>query len=143
MNGIQISIIAVFVMVLTMGCSGSHSRHHWEKSSKWKDQVSARLGLNQEQKVRLEALAIALVSLESGMKVLQAKQRSQLIGLIGRETLEQPELNIMVQTAQNEFEDMSQSTITKLIEFHMTLNIDQKKKLSQLMNEYPRRRAWH
>jgi len=143
MNVLQISIIAVLIMVLGMGCSGSHSRHHWGESQQWKDHISTRLELTQEQKKPLEALAKALVSTEKDMKDLRTKQRSQLIGLLGQENLNQPELNIMVQTAQLEFEDMSRHIITKLIEFHKTLNIDQKEKLSQFMNEYSTRRAWH
>ena len=143
MNIIHNITVAAFMVVVAMGCSGPHSRHHWDKSPKWKDHVSSKLELTEQQKIGLESLAKAWTNLQRDMEMLRVKQRSQLVELMGKKSLEQESFDKVIHTAQLEFETKFRTVATKLIEFHMTLNTDQKEKLSQMMNESPRRRVWH
>jgi Spy/CpxP family protein refolding chaperone len=133
---ITFALVALVAGVLAVTACG-HRHHGPEQRAEWMMQrMTNSLDLNDDQQAKLRAIKDEF---ESGMKQYHQKGQ-QLFDRLAAE-IEGPKLDKdllmeMVETRKQAFDEIAPQVIDKVIDFHASLNAEQKKKLADKMEHF-------
>ena len=131
---VAITILALSAIAVT-ACG--HRHHDPAQRGEWMmKRMTDHLDLNEEQQTKLRAIKMEF---ESSMQKYQ-DQRRQLFDRLAA-NIESPELDKqllmeMVQTRKQAYDDIAPRIIDKVIDFHASLNAEQKKKVAEKMEHF-------
>jgi Spy/CpxP family protein refolding chaperone len=133
---ITFALLALVIGALAITACG-HRHHGPEQRAEWMMQrMTDYLDLNEDQQAKLRAIKDEF---ESGMKQYHQKGE-QLFDRLAAE-IEGPKLDKnllmeMVETRKQAFDEIAPQVIDKVIDFHASLNAEQKKKLADKMEHF-------
>jgi len=135
----KIASIAIIVVIsaFTIAACGHHRPHDPQERAEWMLQrVTDHLDLDEQQQAKLRAIKMEI---ETSVKK-HREQQHQLFDRLAA-NIESPELDKallmeIVETRKQAFDDTAPLIIDKLIEFHASLNPEQKKKVADKMEHF-------
>ncbi|WP_455209729.1 Spy/CpxP family protein refolding chaperone [Kaarinaea lacus] len=134
----KIVLTAVILIISALSITACGHRHHDPaQRGEWMMQrMTDHLDLNEEQQAKLRAIKMEF---ESSMQQYQ-EQRQQLFDRLAT-NIESPELDKqllmeMVETRKKAYDDIAPRIIDKVIDFHASLNAEQKKKVADKMEHF-------
>ena len=128
------AILAIGALAVT-ACG--HRHHDPAQRAEWMmERVSDHLDLNEDQQAKLRAIK---TEFEAGMQQYH-QQRQQLFDRLA-ENIESPTLDKqllmeMVETRKQAYNEIAPRIIDKVIDFHASLNAEQKKKVADKMEHF-------
>jgi Spy/CpxP family protein refolding chaperone len=133
---IAVTAFILLISALTLTACG-HRHHDPAQRAEWMVQrMTDSLDLNEEQQTKLRAIK---AEFETGMQKYH-DTRQQLFDRLAA-NIQNPELDKqllmeVVETRKQAYDDIAPRIIDKVIDFHASLNAEQKKKLADKMEQF-------
>jgi Spy/CpxP family protein refolding chaperone len=133
---IVFTALILAISALTITACG-HRHHDPAQRAEWMIQrMTDQLDLNEEQQAKLRAIK---TEFETSMK-MHDEQRQQLFDRLAA-NIESPALDKqllmeVVETRKQAYDDIAPRIVDKVIDFHASLNAEQKKKVAEKMEHF-------
>ena len=133
---IAVTVLILAISALAIAACG-HRHHDPAQRAEWMvERVTDRLDLNEDQQAKLRAIK---TEFEVSMKKYH-EQRQQLYDRLAA-NIESPELDKellmeIVETRKSAYDDIAPRVVDKVIDFHASLNAEQKKKVAEKMEHF-------
>ena len=123
------------VAVLGIGAAGAGYKHYGghHDPERMVERVSEKLDLNAEQRQKLELVKDALIQTKGEMHKERADVMGQLIEEVRKQEMDQARILDLVEQRKAKFDVMAPQVLGPVIEFHKSLNDDQREKVVNLL----------
>lgn len=142
MNSFKSMIIGVVVLVsLAMFANCKKSWDHEKMVNHMVKHVSKKLDLDDSQKKQLDQIKEEFLAKQKGFKQEREEMHKAMIAEVKKDSIDKAkvkEISSKMDKQRNEVRDMM---LDKLVDFHKTLNPEQKEKLVKLMEEFKERHS--
>ncbi|WP_455204958.1 Spy/CpxP family protein refolding chaperone [Kaarinaea lacus] len=139
MNTISKTVLVVLIGAVTaIGVTACGHRHHSpeQRAERMVDKISSKLDLNEEQQQKLRAVKEEFVTAMRQHHQEQQQLFDQLIADVQKPQLDKQLLVDMVEKRRQAFDDIAPKVIDKIVEFHASLNDEQKQKAAEHMQYF-------
>ena len=135
---IPFAVVASLTAVTLTACGRHH--HDPEEKAEWiVHKVSKKLDLNDEQKVKLEAVKDEFMRHHDVHKAHKKEMYDKLIAEVVKPQIDQAVLLEMVDQHKTRVEEIAPGVIEKLAVFHASLNQEQKLELKEKLEKFKKR----
>ncbi len=139
---IPFTIIASLGAVLMTGCHRHH--HDPEERADWLvHKVSKKLDLSDEQKLKLVAVRTELMQHYDKHRQDKSQMMDVLLSEVKKPQMDENVLMEMVNQHKTRVDEVAPAVISKLIDFHRSLNDEQKQELVQKLQKVAKYRQHH
>ena len=133
---IAVALLIVLISAVTVSaCSYRH--HDPAQRAEWMmKRMTEQLDLNAEQQAKLRAVK---AEFDAGMQKYREQRRQmfdELAANIEKPQLDKNLLMEVVETRKQAYDDIAPRVVDKIIEFHASLNPEQRKKLAERMEQF-------
>jgi uncharacterized membrane protein len=134
------------VLAITAGAlflTGCHRRCGWnsspeEKANYTAKKVAGELGLNAEQKIKLDKIKADLLARKADFQAVHGGFRDLLLGQIRSASVDTAKLNQGLEEREAKMKDLRGFLVAEFAEFHAMLNPDQREKLASKLERMGR-----
>jgi len=132
---IPFTIIASLTALVLSGC-GRHHQDPEDKAEWIVHKVSKKLDLNEQQKVKLEAVKTEIMQNYKKHHQNKNQMMDTLLAEIQKPQIDPSVLMGMVNQHQSRVDEVAPGVINKLVEFHASLTEEQKQKLTKKLEKF-------
>ena len=139
MNVISKTVLVVLIGAVTaIGVTACGHRHHGpeQRAERMVNKISSKLDLNEEQQQKLRAVKAEFVTAMQQHHQDQQQLFDQLIADVQKPQLDKQLLVDMMEKRRQAFDDIAPKVIDKIVEFHASLNDEQKQKAAERMQYF-------
>jgi protein CpxP len=132
------------VLVMALGLMGLATACHFNKTPQEKanyitGKVQKKLDLNEEQKAKLDKLADKVVKLHSENKGTKEVFYQDVKKLVLQNEVKEEEVRALMERKRTHIEAILPQVLPEILEFHASLDLNQKEKLVSLMEKFKKR----
>ncbi len=132
---IPFTIIASLTALVLSGC-GRHHQDPEDKAEWIVHKVSKKLDLNEQQKVKLEAIKTEIMTNYKKHYHSKTQMMDTLLTEIPKSKINPSLLMDMLKQHQTRVDEVAPGVISKLVEFHASLTDEQKQKLTKKLEKF-------
>jgi Spy/CpxP family protein refolding chaperone len=137
-RSVKLILLTVFITVTAVGITACGHRHHSsEERAEWLVQrITDSLDLNDAQQAKLQAIK---QEFEQGMKKYHEQRQAfydRLLEDVQKPQLDKQLLLDMVDSRKQAYDEIAPRLIDKVIDFHASLNAEQKQKIVEHMQKF-------
>jgi hypothetical protein len=131
-------ITIILITATTLGLTACHKSPE-QKSEYIVKRITKKLDLNSTQVEKLNAVASKVVKLHRENKTKKDEFRSDIKSLLVQDQIKQEEVLNLMERKRTQVELILPDVLPEILEFHSSLNLEQKQKLVSLMDRFTKK----
>lgn len=132
-----IILLTVSILGLSVSCKNKNAQQRAEHVV---SKVSKKLDLNSEQKEKLEKLKDKMLAIHKTKKSTKENFHKDVKNLITQDRIAEVDVKSLLDRKRNDIDHILPEVLPEIIEFHASLNSEQKEKLVKFVEKFGGRR---